>query len=369
MSNRDRWLVLSVLLGAAGASPARGQSSPFSINGLGVPGRAESARARGTGGAFAMFDPFSGLTEVSITALGRLSATALGTASYINDDLDGETGTRRNARFPLFQVAGPAWSGVALGGGYSSYLDRSFRVTIKDTIVLDGFPQAVTDDLSSDGGVSDLRIVAARRFGPLALGAGFHFLSGSTRILASRTFTDTSLYRGVTQTDEVAFRGSGISASAMLNLGTTIRILGMARSDTRLRSEINAVEVKRNDLPTTVGAGLYWQIAPEASIAGSVMHSTWSTAADSNAYNTTTWSAGTEIGSRAHPLRLGIRGSRLPFGPGGTAPKEFALSAGTGIIFAEGRGIIDVAFERLRRSGAGLVETAYTGIFGVTVRP
>ena len=89
----------------------------------------------------------------------------------------------------------------------------------------------------------------------------------------------------------------------------------------------------------------------------------------SNAFNTTVWSAGGEFGNRRHPLRIGVRGGQLPFGPGGTAPREFTISAGTGVIFAQGRGIIDVSIERQRRTGAGLVETVYTGLFGVTVRP
>jgi hypothetical protein len=306
---------------------------------------------------------------VAITANDRLSANAVGSVSYVTDDLDGVSATRRTTRFPLFQVSGPAWAGVVIGGGFSTYLDRSYRVTLTDTIVLGGSRQQVTDVLASDGGVSDLRVVAAKRFGPLALGAGFHLLSGSTRLLASRTFTDTSLYHGVTQTDEIAFRGTGISASAMLSVGRSVRIAGFARSDTHLRSELNAVEVARNDLPTTVGAGVYLRVTPLVAVAGSVIRSNWSVAADSDAFNTTVWSAGGEFGGGRHPFRVGVRSGQMPFGPGTTAPKDFTLSAGTGITFAQGRGIIDVSIERQRRTGSGLTETLWTGLFGVTVRP
>ena len=345
------------------------QSSPFGINGLGVPGRPESARSRATGGAFAMFDPFSGLTETAITANDRLSANAVGAVSYVTDELDGVSASRRTTRFPLFQVSGPAWAGVVIGGGFSSYLDRSYRVTLTDTIVLGGSQQQVTDVLSSDGGVSDLRVVAAKQFGPLTLGAGFHFLSGSSRLLAARSFTDTSTYQGVSQTDEVAYRGTGMSASAMLALGRSIHIAAFARSDTHLRSELSGVEVARNDLPTMYGAGVYLHLTPLAAVAGSVIRSNWSVSTDSNAFNTTVWSLGGEFGSGRHPVRIGVRGGQLPFGPGTAAPKEFALSAGTGIVFAQGRGIIDVALERQRRTGSGLTETLWTGLFGVTVRP
>jgi len=362
-----RRLVLLLAL-CAGTRALAGQDSPFGINGLGVPGRQESARARATGGAFALFDPFSGVTEVSVTANTLLSASAEGAASYVTDDLDGLRGTRRTARFPLFQISGPAWGGVVIGGGFSTYLDRGYRVSLTDTVTLAGSRQQVTDVLSSDGGVSDLRIVAARRFGVLALGAGFHLLSGSSRFLASRTFTDTSAYSGVSQSDELAYRGTGVSGSAMLILGT-LRIAGFARSDTHLRSELNGIEVIRNDLPTTVGGGVYWQVTPEVALATTVVHTNWSVVADSNAYNTTVWAAGGEFGSRRHPLRVGVRSGQMPFGPGGTAPREFAVSLGTGLSFSNGHGIIDLALEHQRRTGAGLTETLWTGLFGVTVRP
>jgi len=367
MVTRRGLAVALVLLGAA--RTVQGQSSPFGINGLGIPGRAESARSRATGGAFAMFDPFSGLTEVAVAANDRLSANAVGAVSYVTDDLDGERVSRRTTRFPLFQISGPAWGGVVIGGGFSSYLDRSYRVTLTDTIVLGGSQQQVTDVLSSDGGVSDLRVVAAKHFGPLTIGGGFHFLSGSTRLLASRSFTDTSTYKGVSQTDEIAYRGTGMSASAMLALGRSVHVAGFVRSDTHLRSELNGVEVARNDLPTMYGAGVYLHLTPQVGLAGSVVRSNWSVSADSNAFNTTVWAGGGEFGSGRHPLRIGVRSGQLPFGPGTTAPKEFTLSAGTGIVFAQGRGIIDVSLERQRRTGSGLTETLWTGLFGVTVRP
>ena len=46
-----------------------------------------------------------------------------------------------------------------------------------------GVPQPVTDLLSSDGGVVDLRVAAsARAWGRLWLGLGLHLLTGSTRL-------------------------------------------------------------------------------------------------------------------------------------------------------------------------------------------
>jgi hypothetical protein len=359
---------LAALLVGAAASSLQGQDSPFGINGLGTPGRFESARARATGGAFAAFDPLSALTDASIAGLGRLTAIATGTTSYLSDDLGGASASRRASRFPLFQVGGPAWSRVVLAAGVSTYLDRTFHVEIEDTITLGGSRQAITDNLSGDGGVTDIRVVAARRFGRLTLGAGLHLLSGSTRFQFVRNFTDTSSYGDVAQTGEVAYRGSGGSASAILNVGRQLELAGFWRIDSRLRSEENGEKVATNDLPTTYGGAIRWRPAPEAAVAAAVTYRGWASAADSNAYNTTSWSAGAEFG-RTVPLRVGVRGGTLPFGPGGRAPRETAFAAGTGRVFAGGRGIIDVTVERLRRTGAGLTETAWTVLFGVAVRP
>jgi hypothetical protein len=367
MTYRTVAALAAVLIGAAAPS-LQGQDSPFGINGLGTPGRFESARARATGGAFAPFDPLSALTDASIGGLGRLTATATGTTSYLSDELDGVSASRRASRFPLFQVGGPAWSNLVLAAGISTYLDRTYHVEIEDTIPLGGSRQAVTDNLSGDGGVTDIRFVAARRFGRLTAGAGFHLLSGSTRFQFVRNFSDTSVYGAVAQTGEVAYRGSGASASAILNMGRQLDLAGFWRIDSRLRSEENGATVAHSDLPTTYGGAIRWRPAPEATFAASVTYRGWASAADSNAYNTTNWSAGAEFGRRL-PLRLGVRGGMLPFGPGGRAPRETAFAAGTGRVFAGGRGIIDVTVERLRRTGAGLTETAWTFLFGVAVRP
>lgn len=352
----------------AGAGWAAAQDSPLSIHGLGVPGRFESARTRATGGAFAAFDPLSALTEAAAAAVTRFTATAAGASTYLSDDLNGVSGSRRTGRFPLFQVFGTLGHGVVAGGGFTTYLDRSYRVTISDTITLGGSGQAVTDELASDGGVTDARLMVARRFGPLALGAAYHILTGSTRVEAIRTFTDTSTYRGVTQTDEIAYKGAGVSASAILAL-PHVSIAGYWRSDTKLTSEIAGGTVAVNDLPRTVGGAIRWQPAPDVNFAGAVTRRSWASAADSNAYNTTSWSAGADVRLGGLPVRFGVRGGDLPFGPGGQAPREFAVAAGSGLSLSQGRGVIDVTLERLRRTSVGLTETGWTVLLGVTLRP
>ena len=360
-------LVVALLAGAF-IRAAAAQDSPFNVRGLGTPGRFESVRSRATGGAFAAFDQLSALSEAAVVDVTRLTATAVGAASYLTDDLNGARGSRRTTRFPLFQVSGPLWHGFVLGGGFATYLDRSYRVVIADTIPLGGSQQAVTDHLSSDGGVTDVRLVSAKRVGRVALGMGLHLLTGSARVVAQRNFTDTSVYRSVTQTDEIAFTGMGYSASALVKLTEGLAVTGFWRTDRRLTSQVQTAVVAVNDLPVTIGGGVRWQPAPEAAFAASVTRRSWSSATDSGAFNTTSWSAGALLGSGRRPFRFGVRGGDLPFGPG-RAPREFAIAAGTGLTLADGRGIIDVTVERLRRTGGALTETGWSVLVGLTVRP
>jgi hypothetical protein len=130
------------------------------------------------------------------------------------------------------------------------------------------------------------------------------------------------------------------------------------------------------DLPLTVVGGL--RVSPLRSVgwSTSVTWRSWSTADDDlTARAFDTWEVGTglefggpDIGSRV-PLRLGFRYATLPFSPTDDQPREIGVSAGAGLVFAAGRGLLDVALERARRTGAGSAETAWQLSWTVTVRP
>jgi len=129
--------VLAVLFLTAGP-PVRltGQDSRYGIRGLGTPGRWESVRARSTGGAFAPFDLMSPLMEASLTDGGRLVAGAMEGASYRRSELAGTAASLRETRFPLMGLSGRVFGRLAVSGGFTTYLDRSWDVTIRDTVVL-----------------------------------------------------------------------------------------------------------------------------------------------------------------------------------------------------------------------------------------
>jgi hypothetical protein len=364
-------LVLLLAVGPSGQLAA--QDSQFGIKGLGTPGKWESVRARSTGGAFAPFDPFSPLTDAALVDARRMSASITGGESWRTVMPTGAANASlRATRFPALVIAGPVTPRIVVGGGFSTYLDRTFGVSVQDTLLLRGQPEPVTDVITSDGAVSDVRLAAAIRLqSRIAIGLGFHLLTGSTNVSATRTFVDSTLYRTSSAKDQVAYKGHGGSASVLLDLTRDLRVAGWLRSDSRLRADIGGRAVAENDLPVSYGTGAQWRPGGQATIAGTLSWGKWGTSAgpaDTTAHDTFNWSVGAELGSLHTPIRFGLRGGQLPFGLGKT-PTEVGYSVGLGRQFSGGRGRFDLGLERLERKGTGLNERVWTFLVGLTVRP
>ena len=344
------------------------QDSQYGIRGLGTPGRGESVRARATAGAFGPFDPLSPITDAALADIGHLTATGATGTSHRDVDMSGTTAALRTTRFPLMVLAGPLSPRLSLGTGFTTYLDKSWDVTVRGDTVLRGVDQPYTDELTSDGSVADIRFAAASRLSSrIAVGGGLHLLAGSTRLTAERRFDDTT-YHTAQQTATVRYDGVGVSGSALVGIARGLSIAAWARSDNRLRAKVGEEVTAETDLLTMAGGGVIFAPSPSARFAASGAWRSWSRAG-TGSFDTWSWSAGAELGGGFSPIRLGVRGGQLPFGPGTTAPTEFAVAAGSGLGFAQGRGLLDVAVERLQRQGGGLTERVWTLLFGLTIRP
>lgn len=360
--------VAAVVLTALPLNRLSAQDSQFGIRGLGTPGKEESVRARSTGGAFAPFDPFSPLIDASLADVRRMSASVTSSTSWRSIDAGGTATTLRGTRFPALVIVGPLNRRIVIGGGFATYLDRSFGITNQDTIILRGVPQPITDEITSDGAVSDLRLAAGTRISSrFALGVGFHLITGSSRVIATRRFADTANYRTSSTRDEVAYSGAGGSLSALLDVGHAVRFAGWFRSDSKLRADLSGRTVAENDLPTSYGTGVLWRAGSQAGIAGSLAWQKWGVAGP-NAHDTFNWSVGAELGPASSLFRFGARGGQLAFGVGQT-PTEVGYSAGLGRQFSGGRGRLDLGLERLERKGTGLTERVWTFLLGLSVRP
>lgn len=361
-------VILAALLAVRPTGRLAAQDSQFGIRGLGTPGKAESVRARSTGGAFAPFDAFSPLLDASLMDMRRMSGSVTGALSRRTVDIGGTQTLLRGTRFPAFVVGGPIGRRMVVAGGFSTYLDRTFGISTSDTIIVRNDTVPITDAVTSDGAVADLRIAAAGRLSRwFAIGGGLHLLTGSTRVEATRTFGDTA-YRNTTARDQVSYEGAGASVSALLDLGAALRVAGWFRADSKLRADIRGKTVAENDLPNSYGAGILWRPGSQFAVAATASWRDW-TASTSNGHNTVNWSLGTELGTPGSGFRLGARGGQMPFGAGAEAPTEVGLSAGLGKQFSAGRGRIDFGVERLQRKGQGLSEQVWTFLLGLTVRP
>jgi hypothetical protein len=361
-------VVALALLTASPPVRLSGQDSQFGIRGLGTPGRWESVRSRSTGGAFGPFDPLSPLTDAPLADIGQLTATAAGGTSNRNATVGGTTTALRATRFPVMGVAGPVGPRVAVAAGFTTYLDKSWDVTLRDSLLLRGTVQRYTDEVVSDGSVADVRFAVAGRLSRrIAIGAGVHVLAGSTRETAERRFDD-STFHTVQQSADVRYDGLGVSGSVLLGLAPGLSMVAWARSDNRLRAKVADTTTAVTDLPRMAGGGLLFAPSPSARFAAAAAWRSWSKAG-AGAFDTWTWSAGAEFGSRRMPIRLGARGGQFPFGPGTKPPTEAAASVGTGRAFAQGRALIDLGLERLERRGGGLTERVWTVLVGITVRP
>jgi hypothetical protein len=364
--------VLAALLLAA-YPPARlpAQDSQFGIRGLGTPERRESVRARTTAGAFAPFDPLSPTVDAALVYLGRLTASAAAATAYRTVELGGEEVSLRSTRFPAMTVGGPLNPHVRLGGGFGAYLSRSYRVTTRDSVQLRGEWEPFSDDVTSEGGVTDIRLAAAwRASSRVAVGGSLHALTGSSRVTVVRRYDDSTLYAPAGEVDQPRYDGIGASASVLVEVRRNFQVAAYVRSDTRLRYKTRDT-TGRYDLPFTWGAAVQWRPGNQAAVAAGVEASSWSSArgAGLQAHDTFVWSAGLEVGRPTLPFRIGVRGGQLPFGPGATAPEEYAVAVGTGRAFSNGRAIIDFGVERVSREGGGLREQSWNVLVGITVRP
>lgn len=362
-----------------------GQSSQFGVRGLGLPGRALSARSFALGGAFGLFDTESAMNPAALANLGVLTASFTGAQNWrTSENPSGEASAKDN-RFPQIFVAGPVGRSQRFGMSFSvgAYTDRSFALASADTISIGGSPVAVNDTLFSRGGLSDIRLgLGARLHDKLFVGIGLHGITGSVKLESRRTFGDSAFAQSIQRTD-VTFGGFGVSVGVVAEVASGLAIAGMARTDEKVRLDRDSTRIGSTDLPTTLSAGAMWTINRRVTVVGQSTWRSWSVANEDileqgglGALNTYEVSGGIElVTSRSRPahrpLRAGFRYGTLPFPvTSGDRPTEFGVSVGSGFRFRGDRGGVDVSVERIHRSqGSAFTENATILTIGVTIRP
>ncbi|MDZ4862363.1 MAG: hypothetical protein SGJ01_02870 [Gemmatimonadota bacterium] len=375
-----------LLLAACAAAPAtlNAQSSIFGVRGLGLPGRPLTAATRGTGGAFGLFDGESDLNPAAMAALENVTASFALAPSWRKWEGPAGSANLRETRFPLVFVGGPIpGSKVGIGISIGSYADRDFSLTTSDTIALRGVPVGISDTFNSRGGLNEIRLAAGVALGArTTIGGGVYWITGSSRVDSRRAFSDSS-YLSIRQTGELSYQGFGLSAGILHQLSPSIQLAGLIRTDGKATVDRDSARAYTVDLPWTIGAGVRLRASKRLSMAGQAVYRTWSGANSDlvaqgglGARNTLELNVGGEFTRKLRapyklPIRWGARYAQLPFSllPGERA-KEFSLSAGTGMRFAQARAAIDLSLEQAWRSEGSLYkERALTLNFGLSIRP
>jgi len=213
-------------------------------------------------------------------------------------------------------IAGPVTRRIVVGGGFTTYLDRSFGVVIHDTINLRVCSSRSPTKSTSDGAISDLRIaVAARLHSRLALGSVLHRLTGSTRVVAKRTFRrHHQLPHVLPRATRWPMEDWAVSASLLFDVTSDVRLAGWFRADSKLRADVGGHRVAENDLPLMYGAGVQWRAGAQATVAGERdVAQLGAVQSIANAHDT--FKLVVRRGNRIARIafRLGLRGGQLPF--------------------------------------------------------
>ena len=370
--------VLAIVPSAVGA-----QSSQFGVRGLGFPGRALAVRAIGTGGAFGLFDPESSQNPAALASVQNFTSVFTITQGFRQVENPVGTASVRDTRFPQLMVVGPVQRfPAAVGFSFSNYTSRDFTLATSETIDLRGVPVNVSDTFSSRGGLNDFRIAGAYRLGAQwSVGGGFHIITGSNRLTSTRVFDDPT-YLSSRQRSELSFAGVGVSLGVTRQFGPSFALSAVARSDGHVNMDRDSARVGTIDLPYTLGLGLRWRPAPTLIVAGQTLVRTWSAAnsdllalGGTGAQNTVEAAVGAEYTSDPkrpyrRPIRLGARYATLPFSllPG-QQPREFGVSLGSGVRFAQQRAGVDLALEHVWRSEGASSENGFVLSLGISVKP
>lgn len=371
-------LCILISLAATVAAPLGAQVSVYSVVGFGFPAEAMGVRARSLGGGEIGVDPRSAVNPAATVSFRRLTVVATSNVARRSYEIDG-TAVKglRDTRFPFAIVGGDIpGTRFSFAASFSTYVDRTYDLSIHDTITLRGEEVAVSDRLRSSGSVIDSRFALGWIAGSaLSLGLAAHVMSGSARVTAARAFADPS-YNVFGQRTEEGYSGFGISAGVLANLLPGLRIGGALRTNTSLDVTRDSEPAGSVDLPFSAAGGLQLTVGPTARWSASAWWRSWSRAEGLAAQGSgvrvfDTWSVGTgiELGSAAPLLRGGVRYSQLPFSPTEEQPREISVAVGSGFSFAAARALADFAVERTLRDGAGASERIWQFSVAVLLQP
>jgi hypothetical protein len=377
-------ILIVALAGLFAPIEAAAQSSLFGVRGLGFPGRPLSARTRGTGGSFALFDGESDANPAAITSLPALTVGLVAAPGWRRWDTPAGEVKLQDTRFPLMFAAGliPG-SRLAVAVSVGSYADRDYTLATRDTVSYRGVPIAVRDTVTSLGGLNQLRLAFGYRPSDRTrLGAAVYWITGSQRMKAKRIFED-SAYQPIRQAAELTYSGVGVAAGVTHRVSPSLELAGTVRMDSKASVDRDSTAAYDVDLPWSAAAGMLWRASRRLTVGAQGAFHTWGSAdADVKAAggigarNTLEFSAGVEVATNPRrptrlPIRFGARYAELPFLlHADERPRELGLSLGTGARFSQDRIGLDAALEySSQKELEGFSERTFRLVLGLAISP
>jgi hypothetical protein len=385
---KTRALSGALVLIGLGATDLAAQSL-FNAAGLGVPIEALDGRARSLGN-LGIGMPGSAFMPTDPAAVARFTfstAVMAGQPSWVDYEADGGlSGNFRGNRFPLLGIAYPIFSGT-MSVQAGSFLDQHFQAESVGTVNLAGGTVETSDSFDQDGSVSNLNLGFARMLNSdIAVGVTIGRYAGSVVRTFTRTFDEgeTEGLDDYVERGEWDYKGLSFTAGVSADVGPSLRVAASVQVPSSLDAEASD-DTGGDDgsfgLPVQYRVGASATPAAGLMVTGSFLLADWSSAGDaisggSEAGDTNGFGLGVEL-SRARvfgksvPLRFGFRRSGLPFSFDDTSATERVFSGGFGIALnSQGELVLagaDLAIERGRRSGAGIVEKFWRATISVVV--
>lgn len=374
---RSCLLAAVVLLLGLTTTAAAGQSV-FNAAGLGVPSEALDGRSRAMGsmgiglpgGAFMPTDP---------GALGRLT-TATGVVAiqptWLEYSADsGESGSFQTNRFPLLGVGYPVFGGM-MSVQIGSFLDQNYRDTQVGSVDLSTGTVPSADEFEQDGSVSKLNLGYSRMLGSdLSVGLVAGRYAGSVVRTLTRTYgeEDVSGIDSYIEQGRWSYEGYHVTSGISVDVNERIHLAGSIQLPTSL--DAAATDETQGgdrsfDLPIQYRAGASAAVGGGLLVAASVALADWSVteedlvgsskAGDANGLGVGVELTRARLFGKDAPLRFGFRQANLPFSFVEGDVEERIFSGGFGLALNQTNEVVlasmDVAVERGRRSGLGIVE-------------
>jgi hypothetical protein len=359
-----------------------GAQGALSLEGLGYPPGQFSARAEGTGGALADFDPLSLVSPAAIASAGSAALFFQYSPEFRRVTTASGSAKTTTARFPLVAGVLPMGEQWALGLSSSTFLDRSSETSLERTQIIGANTDTVTVTEQNKvlGAINDVRLALAWSRSPVfRIGAGLHVFAGSNRLTLSQLFPDSAKYISTTQTGRISYAGLAASLGVEIHPSRVLALAVSGRKGGDLRAESGDSAIGSGRIPDHYSASVTFEGIPGAAISARVAHDAWSSlnSLSSGIQGFDGWdsAAGVEASGprflqRIITVRAGARFRTLPFGFNGEKVSETSLAAGLGVPLTRDRAAFDFSIQRASRTaGSDVKERGFILSFGLRVSP